>query len=150
MTSSAAPVACGSSSRNSTAANATRSPRGSLRSPRTPRSPTPTPSRKTMTTSPSNVALRGYQVAACEAIQRGFTEYQRQLLVLPTGGGKTVVFAHLAAINQPRRTLVLAHREELIGQAVDKIRAVTGLTAEVEMADSHASFNAPVVVASVQ
>ena len=103
-----------------------------------------------MTTSPSNVALRGYQVAACEAIQRGFTEYQRQLLVLPTGGGKTVVFAHLAAINQPRRTLVLAHREELIGQAVDKIRAVTGLTAEVEMADSHASFNAPVVVASVQ
>lgn len=103
-----------------------------------------------MTTSPSNVALRGYQVAACEAVQRGFTEHQRQLLVLPTGGGKTVVFAHLAATHQPRRTLVLAHREELIGQAVDKIRAVTGLTAEVEMADQRASHHAPIVVASVQ
>ena len=103
-----------------------------------------------MTTSPSNVALRGYQVAACEAIQRGFTEYQRQLLVLPTGGGKTVVFAHLAAIHQPRRTLVLAHREELIGQAVEKIRNVTGLNAEIEMADHNASADAPVVVASIQ
>jgi superfamily II DNA or RNA helicase len=103
-----------------------------------------------MTTSPSNVALRGYQVAATEAIQRGFTEYQRQLLVLPTGGGKTVVFAHLAAIHQPRRTLVLAHREELIGQAVEKIRNVTGLNAEIEMADQTASADAPVVVASIQ
>ena len=103
-----------------------------------------------MTTSPSNVALRGYQVAAHEAIQRGFAEYQRQLLVLPTGGGKTVVLAHLAATHQPRRTLVLAHREELITQAVDKIRAVTGLIPEVEMADYRASLHAPVVVASVQ
>ncbi len=103
-----------------------------------------------MTTSHSNVALRGYQVAASEAIQRGFAEYQRQLLVFPTGGGKTVVFAHLAAMHQPRRTLVIAHREELIMQAVDKIRAVTGLTAEVEMADQRASLHAPVVVASVQ
>lgn len=39
---------------------------------------------------PSKLALRGYQVAAHEAIQRGFTEYQKQLLILPTGGGKTV------------------------------------------------------------
>lgn len=103
-----------------------------------------------MTTSPSKVALRGYQVAAHEAIQRGFAEHQRQLLVLPTGGGKTVVLAHLAATHQPRRTLVLAHREELITQAVDKIRAVTGLIPEVEMADYRASLHAPVVVASVQ
>ena len=103
-----------------------------------------------MTTSPSKVALRGYQVAAHEAILRGFAEYQRQLLVLPTGGGKTVVLAQLAATHQPRRTLVLAHREELIAQAVDKIRAVTGLTAEVEMADSRASMNASIVVASIQ
>ncbi len=103
-----------------------------------------------MTTSPSNVALRGYQVAATEAIQRGFTEYQRQLLVLPTGGGKTVVFAHLAAVHQPRRTLVLAHREELIAQAVEKIRNVTGLNAEIERADQAASADAPVVVASIQ
>jgi superfamily II DNA or RNA helicase len=103
-----------------------------------------------MTISRSKIGLRGYQVAASEAIQRGFTEHQRQLLVLPTGGGKTVVFAHLAAIHQPRRTLVLAHREELIGQAVEKIRNVTGLNAEIEMAEHKASADAPVVVASIQ
>jgi superfamily II DNA or RNA helicase len=101
-------------------------------------------------TTHSEVALRGYQVAACEAVQRGFAEHQRQLLVLPTGGGKTVVLAQLAAAHQPRRTLVLAHREELITQAAEKIRAVTGLMPEVEMADRHASLNAPVIVASVQ
>ncbi len=99
---------------------------------------------------PSKLALRGYQVAAHEAIQRGFTEYQKQLLILPTGGGKTVQFAHLAAAYQPKRTLVLAHREELISQAVDKIYRSTGLIADIEMADFKARPTAPVVVASVQ
>jgi superfamily II DNA or RNA helicase len=98
----------------------------------------------------SKLGLRGYQVAAHEAIMKGFTEYQKQLLVFPTGGGKTVQFAHLAAAHQPRRTLVLAHREELISQAVDKIFRATGIVAEVEMADSWASLDASVVVASVQ
>ena len=64
--------------------------------------------------------------------------------------GKTILFAKLAEHYQPRRTLVLAHREELINQAVDKIRKATGLVADVEMGDSHASLDAPVVVGSVQ
>jgi len=94
--------------------------------------------------------LRPYQRAAHEAITRGFGEYQRQLAVIPTGGGKTILFAALANHYQPKRTLVLAHREELISQAVDKIERTTGLHADVEMADSRASHDAPVVVASVQ
>ena len=64
--------------------------------------------------------------------------------------GKTILFAKLAEHYQPRRTLVLAHREELISQAVDKIRKATGLVADVEMGSSRASLDAPVVVASVQ
>lgn len=94
--------------------------------------------------------LRPYQEAAMHAITRGFENYQRQLAVKPTGSGKTIMFAALAAHYQPRRTLVLAHREELIDQAVDKIARTTGLQADVEMAESRASHEAPVVVASVQ
>jgi superfamily II DNA or RNA helicase len=87
---------------------------------------------------------------AREAIIEGFREYQKQLAVISTGGGKTIVFASLAQHYQPRRTLVLAHREELISQAVDKIEKATGLHAGVEMADSTASLDAPVVVGSIQ
>ena len=101
-------------------------------------------------TSPSKLTLRGYQVAAHEAVMNGFIEFRKQLLVQPTGGGKTVQFAHLAAALQPKRTLVLAHREELIMQAVDKIHRCTGLMADVEMGEHHARPTAPVVVASVQ
>lgn len=104
-----------------------------------------------MTTSLSNrIALRPYQIQAHDAITRGFQEYQKQLVVKPTGSGKTILFASLAQHYQPRRTLVLAHREELITQAVDKIHKATGLIAEVEMGDYRASLDAPVVVASVQ
>jgi superfamily II DNA or RNA helicase len=102
------------------------------------------------THSDNRIALRPYQIQAQEAITRGFTEYDRQLAVKPTGAGKTILFASLAQHYQPRRTLVLAHREELIQQAVDKIAKATGLVADIEMADSHASLDAPVVVASVQ
>lgn len=105
-----------------------------------------------MTTSLSKPALelRPYQIQAHEAVAKGFDEYRKQLVVKPTGSGKTVLFASLAAHFAPERTLVLAHREELIQQAVDKIARATGLRAEVEMADQYASHNAPVVVASVQ
>ena len=43
----------------------------------------------------------------------GFRQFRRQLAVLPTGAGKTILFAKLAQAFQPGRTLVVAHREEL-------------------------------------
>jgi superfamily II DNA or RNA helicase len=105
-----------------------------------------------MTTSLSKpvMGLRPYQIQAHEAVIKGFQEYRKQLVVKPTGSGKTVLLASLAAHYAPERTLVLAHREELIQQAVDKIAKATGLQADVEMADQYASQHAPVVVASVQ
>jgi superfamily II DNA or RNA helicase len=99
--------------------------------------------------SPSS-SLRGYQLAAADSIMSGFGEFRRQLVVMPTGSGKTVLFAETALQFQPGRTLVLAHREELIDQAVDKIAKFTGLKAEVEMGQRKASLDAPIVVASVQ
>lgn len=93
---------------------------------------------------------RPYQQACIDATLAGFRECDRQLLVLPTGGGKTLVFSWLAKAMQPARTLILAHREELIDQAIAKLRAATGICAEKEMAEHHATLDAPVVVASVQ
>jgi superfamily II DNA or RNA helicase len=104
-----------------------------------------------MKVTPSEVmGLRAYQMKARLDIHKGFEEFDRQLAVLATGGGKTILFSRLAQDYQPRRTLILAHREELISQAVDKLQSSTGLIAQVEMGDERASLDAPVVVASVQ
>lgn len=73
------------------------------------------------------LALRDYQSAAIDATRQAWAAgVRRPAVVLPTGAGKTVVFAHLAAVMYPRgvRTLVLAHRDELIEQAAAKLRAV--------------------------
>ena len=63
--------------------------------------------------------LRPYQKEAVEAIRAGWNEWQRELLVLPTGCGKTVVF-NTVAQERPGNVLILAHRDELIEQARDK------------------------------
>lgn len=66
--------------------------------------------------------LRDYQVECVEAVVK---EYEggvnRQLIVLPTGSGKTVVMSAIAK-QFNRKTLILAHREELITQAVEKFK----------------------------
>lgn len=96
-------------------------------------------------------ALRPYQLAGLAAIRDQYQLGCRStLLELPTGTGKTVVFAELArqAVAEGGRMLVLAHREELLDQAVEKIAAV-GLWAQVEQGPRRAG-SAPVVVASVQ
>lgn len=74
----------------------------------------------------------------------------RLLLVLPTGTGKTVVFAALVRyfVSRGKRALVVAHRTELLEQAQKKLADV-GVTASLEKAELRAG-NAPVVVASVQ
>ena len=96
------------------------------------------------------MGLRAYQMKARMDIHKGFEDFDRQLGVLPTGAGKTILFSRLAQDYQPRRTLILAHREELITQAVDKLRVSTGIEAQVEMGSERASLDAPVVVASIQ
>jgi superfamily II DNA or RNA helicase len=93
---------------------------------------------------------RPYQRQTLDAIAAAFLDWQKVLAVLPTGSGKTCIFSWLAAAMQPGRTLILAHREELIDQALEKLHAATGIRAEKEMAEHRASREAPVVVASVQ
>ena len=85
--------------------------------------------------------LRPYQQAAREAVQGEWAKgVSKTLLVLPTGTGKTVVFAKIAEdrVRAGERVLILAHRGELLTQAADKLRAVTGLGSAVEKAEESA------------
>ncbi|MCB9718795.1 MAG: DEAD/DEAH box helicase [Myxococcales bacterium] len=96
--------------------------------------------------------LRPYQRECLTAIRDAYRGGKRRVLVaLPTGTGKTVVFAQFPRFfRMRRRLLVLAHREELIEQARRKFLAVDpSLRVEVEQAERHASDDAQVVVASV-
>lgn len=100
--------------------------------------------------------LRDYQEAAAEGVFREWQEHASALAVLPTGLGKTVLFAEIIRRMHERgaRAMVLAHREELITQAADKIRRVTGLGAQIEMGEYHVTTMfgemPPVVVSTVQ
>lgn len=97
--------------------------------------------------------LRPYQEAAIESVVQGWGKHQGMLLVLPTGTGKTVIFADLIRRLKTGRALVLAHRRELVRQAADKIAAISGDEPEIEMASSRADMGflrAKCVVSSVQ
>ena len=83
--------------------------------------------------------LRPYQQQARDRIHAEWEAGRtRTLLVLPTGTGKTIVFASVAAdqVRAGDRVLILAHRGELLEQAADKLQRSTGLVSAVEKAES--------------
>ena len=95
--------------------------------------------------------LRSYQQKSVDNIMKDIQDgCPSMLAVLPTGAGKTIVFSNIAKEMGKRKTLILAHREELIDQAISKLHAATGIIAQKEKAEHRASHHAPVVVASVQ
>lgn len=100
--------------------------------------------------------LRDYQEEAATGVFRAWEDNASTLAVLPTGLGKTVLFAEIVRRMHERgaRAMVLAHREELILQAADKIRRVTGLEAQIEMGEykvqPYFGELPPIVVSTVQ
>ncbi len=75
----------------------------------------------------------------------------RQLVALPTGGGKTIVFSELIRKGQGT-ALILAHRDELLQQAASKL-AIVAPELALNVGFVQAGRNdvrAPIVVASVQ
>lgn len=77
--------------------------------------------------SQSAIALRDYQQSLIQGVYEQWTQHQRVMAQLPTGGGKTVIFAAIAEefVRRGESVLVLAHREELITQAAHKLETVT-------------------------
>ena len=99
--------------------------------------------------------LRPYQQAALEAVREAYRQRQRRVLVvMPTGTGKTVLFAEIARLAKGP-VLVLAHRQELVVQARDKIAAWCDDVVAIEMAQQR-EFTRPsatrpkITVASIQ
>lgn len=102
----------------------------------------------------SLLELRPYQAEAIAAVRQAWNDgTRRPAVVLPTGSGKTVVFAHLVAQMRERgvRSLILAHRDELIEQAAAKVRAVApDLRVGIVKGPRREVRGRDVVVASVQ
>ena len=139
--------------------------------------------------------LRDYQESAVEKVLDCWKKFRSCLIVLPTGCGKTVVFAEIIrrclteqmsaneagtdpAEGSPKkeidiydiddddeedesdeaktgkRAMILAHREELITQARDKVSAITGEDVQIEMGAFEVTPMLgkvpPVVVSTVQ
>ena len=103
--------------------------------------------------------LRYYQREALDGTDRypglirALAQHRSALFVMPTGSGKTIVFAHAALrfVQDGGRVLVLAHRQELLEQAADKIGKAVGLDCAVEKAERSAmGALEPVTVGSVQ
>jgi superfamily II DNA or RNA helicase len=98
-----------------------------------------------------SIILRPYQLEAIDAIFKKWLEYDRLLTVWPTGAGKTIGFAHVALRRiAAGSVLILAHRDELINQAINKLYLAVGIQADKEKAESYAAISANVVVGSVQ
>jgi len=106
------------------------------------------------------IKLRDYQREAVDAVFAAWAGgMQRPAIVLPTGAGKTVVFSALVrefresgAVSWPRgpRVMILAHRDELVDQAIAKLRAVMPGVNVGKVKAQDNDVHADVIVASVQ
>lgn len=85
--------------------------------------------------------LRAYQEEARAAVHEQLEEHRSTLVVAATGTGKTIMFAAIARdiVDQGGRVLVLAHRSELVHQAVGKLETICGCDVGIEMAASTAA-----------
>ena len=73
------------------------------------------------------ITLRPYQSEAVAQIREAYRQRHRSVLfVLPTGGGKTVVFSHIAeqAAAKGSRICILVHRQELLRQASTSLNSM--------------------------
>jgi DNA repair protein RadD len=98
------------------------------------------------------VQLWPYQVAAVDAVRRAYERRARRiLLVIPTGGGKTVTACSVVegARRKGRKILWLTHRRELVSQASESLRKL-GVEHGVILAGVERRPDLPMQVASVQ
>lgn len=104
------------------------------------------------------IALRDYQTEAVNSIHGALSTHQSTLCVLGTGGGKTVIAGFvIQEFMKLGRVIFVAHREELLVQAQQKISRITGFWPEMEKAESYANLDksfadntGQIVVASIQ
>lgn len=97
--------------------------------------------------------LRDYQLEAVDSVFGEWQKVNSTIGIAATGSGKTEILCEIIRRSLPARAMVLAHRTELVSQAVHRLEKF-GMEAEIEKADmraSHTLWNrSPVVVATPQ
>lgn len=96
--------------------------------------------------------LRPYQIESKKRIYELYRNgVNNVLLQLPTGAGKTILFSSIIkdGFENDRRTLVLAHRGELINQAADKLYKGYGINSGIIKSKVEKNYDRNVQVASV-
>ena len=100
------------------------------------------------------VALRPFQATSIEALRRLIASGKRRvLLVLPTGGGKTLTAGAMirSAVERGKRVLFVAHRKELIDQSVASLfRLGVHPVGVIRAGDRRKDLSRHVQVASIQ
>ena len=82
--------------------------------------------------------LRAYQTDAIAGVFKSWESFARVLGVVPTGSDKTAVFANITDRRQADgRALILAHRDELIDQAIDKLKPVSHRPPRTQTGGNH-------------
>lgn len=99
------------------------------------------------------IEIRDYQQKLIDDIGNAFGAGHRRVMAqLATGGGKTVIFAWIAghAVAKGKRVLILAHTEELVFQAAEKLSTLTPFDVGIIKAGHKPNLESPIQVASVQ
>lgn len=105
-------------------------------------------------TSPK-IKPRPYQIEALDGIRDKLKTNTSTLLVMATGQGKTITFCELARdYKASGKVMILAHREELISQAYDKVLEVAECEPDIEMGEWHiqafGEFQSAIVLSTIQ
>lgn len=96
--------------------------------------------------------LYPYQIESKNQLREGFMQHKRQLLVLPTGAGKTIVFSDIvqSAVQRGTLTLVLTDRLQLLTQATEAIEKIGIPVAKIDSKNKYIHPNAKMYVGMVQ
>src|SRR3990172_1220456 len=97
------------------------------------------------------IELYPYQQESIIQLREGFRRHQRQVLCLPTGSGKTVVFSEMVRLAAERgtRTLVLTDRIELFEQTFSSLKK-SNIHPQIITAQTKNIYDAPISVAMVE
>lgn len=82
------------------------------------------------------IQLRPYQIDTINQLSEGFKKHKRQIMCLPTGAGKSVVFSEIVrrAAEKGTKTIICTHRLELLAQTFAHIGR-SGVAHQVISAD---------------
>ena len=96
--------------------------------------------------------LRPYQEECLQKVKEAFLEFNRVLIVMSTGSGKTILFNDLAKqfVSKNKNVLVLAHREELLFQAAEKMERFNSIPFSMIKSGYDVDMSKHYFVASVQ